>query len=219
MRAVFKEIIDGDVEAIRQRLEGKPAEAMALAAKTPKRYAGQSTLQVAYQHGRFEIAALLLQAGADPNFIEHSEREPWAMPVLHHAIMAAVQRSRWLAPTWREEDPWRLRSTVERADGAFAALEHLLDSGADVGVTDSYGNTSLARATLDARQILPSYHHNDPDWVYPKPLNPELVDDLRRIFDTLVSHGADLEHVDPRSGNKTLADFYGPEPVTQFLRA
>lgn len=218
MRAVFTEIIDGDLEALRTRLAAKPAEALAVAAKKPAKYAGQSTLQIAYRHGRFEIAELLLESGADPSFIEHAEREPWAMPVLHHAIMAAVMRSRWLAPTRREEDPWAIRSTAEDADAAFAALTHLLDSGADVTALDSYGNSAIERAVLDARQILPKYIHNDPDWVDPKPLNRELDEDLTRIFRLLIDRGADLTYVSP---NMPLpaAEFYKAEPVGKYLVA
>lgn len=216
MQIMFKEVIAGDIDAVRQRLAKNAGAVTMVATSPPKKYAGQSPLQVAYRHGEFEIAALLLAQGADPNFIEHDAREPWAMPVLHHAIKAAVMRSRWLRPTWREEEPWQLRNTIERTDAAYAALQHLLESGADVQALDSYGNSSLGRAALDARQILPSYHHNDPDWVDPKPLNPELVDDLTRIFGTLIANGADPNHSE-RDFGKSLAEQYRGEPVAQFL--
>lgn len=218
MQVMFREIIAGDIDAVRRRL-AKDADAVGIVATAPpKKYAGQSPLQVAYRHGEFEIAALLLAHGADPNFIEHDNREPWAMPVLHHAIKAAVMRSRWLRPTWREEAPWQLRNTTERADAAYAALQLLLDSGADVQALDSYGNSSLGRAVLDARQILPTYRHSDPDWVDPKPLNPELVDDLTRIFNTLQAHGADPNRPE-RDFGRPLAEPYRAEPVAQFLQA
>src|SRR5699024_9559497 len=197
MRAVFTEIIDGDVEAVRRRLEAKPAEARAVAARTPKKYAGQSTLQVAYRHGRFAIVPLLLEAGADPNFIEDVGPGEWAMPVLHHAVRAAVQRSRWLAPTRREDDPWVLRNTSERADEARASLEQLLDSGADATAVDTSGTSALDVAISDARQVLPRYRHSDPDRVDPKPLNPELVEDLTRVFRTLITRGVDVDRVNP----------------------
>ncbi|MGC5628677.1 hypothetical protein ACPYO6_10585 [Georgenia sp. Z1344] len=218
MQIAFKEIVAGDVDAVRARLAKNPDMVTLAASAPPKKYQGQSPLQVAYRTGEFEIGALLLDHGADPNYIEHGEREPWAMPVLHDAIMAAVMRSRWLRPTWREENPWQLRNSAETSDAAFAALELLLDSGADVQALDSYGNSSLARAVLDARQILPSYRHSDPDWVDPKPLNPELVDDLTRIFRALISRGADPSRPDPHLG-KPLAEHYQAEPVAQFLVA
>jgi hypothetical protein len=221
MQILFKEIVAGDIDAVRQRLAKDPGAVALVATSPPKKFAGQSPLQLAYRHGEFEIAALLLELGADPNFIEHDGREPWAMPVLHHAIMAAVMRSRWLRPTRfavGEGEAWQLRNTVERADAAYAALQLLLESGADVQALDSYGNSSLGRAVLDARQILPRYRYNDPDWVDPKPLNPELVDDLARIFNTLMAHGADPNRKE-RDLGKSLAEFHRAEPVAQFLHA
>lgn len=217
MQVVFKEIVAGDVDAVRVRLTKDDGAVELVATAPPKKYAGQSPLQVAYREGQFDIAALLLAHGADPNFIEHSDREPWAMPVLHHAIMAAVMRSRWLRPTWREEEPWQLSNTAQRADAAYTALERLLESGADVHALDSYGNSSLGRAVLDARQILPRHRYGDPDWVDPKPLNPELVDDLTRIFRALMARGADPNRIE-RGLGKPLAEFYRAEPVGQFLR-
>lgn len=219
MQALFKEVVAGDLDAVRQRLEKKPDSIGLTATSPPKKYAGQSPLQVAYRSGEFRIAALLLKHGADPNFIEHRDREPWAMPVLHHAIKAAVTRTRWLAPTWREDEPWQLRNSAERADEAFATLKMLFDSGADIHACDSYGNSSIARACLDARQILPQHRYNDPEWVDPKPLNPELVGDLARIFDLLLARGADPHRPEHHTGSETpVAEFYREEPVAQFLR-
>lgn len=193
---------------------------MSLVATAPlKNSAGQSPLQVAYRNGQFEIVALLLTHGADPNFIEHTGREPWAMPVLHHAITAAVMRSRWLAQTRYEvggDRGWVTRNSVEQADAAFAALQLLFESGADIQGIDSYGNSVIARAVLDARQILPSYKHSDPDWVDLKPLNAELVADLSRVFDLLIERGADLDEIDPQFG-KSVREFYRAEPVARFL--
>lgn len=218
MQLMFKEIIAGDIDAVRRRLAKNPGAVTLVATSPPKKYTGQSPLQVAYSQAEFEIAALLLAHGADPNFIEHGDREPWAMPPLHHAIKAAVMRSRWLRPTWREEDPWEMRNTAEQADAAYAALQLLLESGADVHSLDSYGNSSLGRAVLDARQILPTHHHNDPDWVDPKPLTPDLVDDLTRIFDTLMAHGAN-PHQAERDLGASVVEHYRGEPVAQFLHA
>ncbi|WP_028473176.1 ankyrin repeat domain-containing protein [Nocardioides alkalitolerans] len=218
MKVVFEEIIAGDVDAVRERVAKDARVVGAVAGAAPKKYAAQSPLQVAYRHGEFEIAALLLTHGADPNYIEHPDREPWAMPVLHHAIKAAVSRSRWLRPTWREEEPWQLRNTADRADAAHAALLVLLEAGADVHALDSYGNSSLGRAALDARDVLPRYRHNDPDWVDPKPLNPELVEDLTRVFRALKARGAD-PHRSERDLGASLLEFYGAEPVARFLDA
>ncbi|WP_223405549.1 hypothetical protein [Occultella gossypii] len=125
-------------------------------------------------------------------------------------------RSRWLRQTLREEEPWQPRNTAERADAAYDALHLLLESGADVQALDSYGNSSLGRAVLDARQVLPRHRHNDPEWADPKPLNPELVDDLTRVFDSLMAHGADPNRTERDLGG-SLAEYHRAEPVAQFL--
>lgn len=219
MQVFFKEIIAGDIEAVERRLAKTPAAVDLVATPPPQRYAGQSPLQVAYQHGEFDIAALLLRHDANPNFIENTETDTFVQPVLHHAITTAVMSSRWLAPTRYErgEDRgWRSRNTAEQAEAAFEALQLLLDSGADVHAHDSSDNSSIGRAALDARQILPTHSYNDPEWVDPKPLNSELVADLTRIFNALIERGADLDEVDPKVG-KSVREFYRAEHVAKFL--
>lgn len=220
MQALFKEIVSGDIDAVRERLAKDPAAATLVATAPPKDYARQSPLQVAYRNGEFAIAALLLEHDADPNFIESDSPHSFVMPVLHHAIKAAVMRSRWLRPTRfakeGTEEVWQMKNTADRADEAYAALQLLMESGTDIHSVDSSGNSALGRAVLDARQILPTHRYNDPDWVDPKPLNPELVDDLARVFDLLLAHGADPDRVEPNL-KQSVAEFYSAEAVSQFL--
>ena len=82
---------------------------------------------------------------------------------------------------------------------------------------DSFGNRPLDRAVLDARDRLPSYRHDEPEWVDPMPLADDLVADLERIFRLLLDRGADLEAVNPQSGMSVLGE-YRDEPVARFLR-
>lgn len=56
-----------------------------------------------------------------------------------------------------------MRNTAEQATEACAALQLLMESGADIHAVDSSGNSALGRAVLDARQILPTHRYNDPD--------------------------------------------------------
>lgn len=222
VQILFKEITSGDIDAVRRRLAKNPEAVTLTATAPPKKYGGQSPLQVAYRNGRFEIAALLLEHGADPNFIETDS--PWALslPVVHHAITAAVMRSRWLRPVRfakdRTKEQWRIGHTRQQADAAYTALQLLFESGADIHAVDSFGGSALGRAALDARQILPQYRHRDPGWVDPKPLNPELVDDLARIFALLRTYGADPNRSEPDQ-NLPVAQFYRAEPVGRFLEA
>lgn len=66
MQIFFKQIVAGDLDAVRARIDKTPSSVALVASASPKMYAGQSPLQLAYRHDRFEIAALLLEHGADP---------------------------------------------------------------------------------------------------------------------------------------------------------
>ncbi|MFW6597225.1 ankyrin repeat domain-containing protein [Propionibacteriaceae bacterium Y2011] len=218
MQVLFKAIVSGDVDKVRERLEKDPDAANLVATAPPKQFAGMSPLQVCYHKGAYEIAALLLDHGADPNFCDLNPFDKFGMPVLHSAIGAAVANSRRIRRTGPpHHDPeWELAKTAERADAAFNALRRLLDAGADIAATNTHGGSALGFAASQARQFLPRCKYGDPEWVDPKPLNDELVDDLNRIFDLLLANGADPAFVEPPFG-KPLAECYAAEPVGRFL--
>lgn len=219
MQALFKEIIDGETEKVVERLERDSGIVALTATAPPKKYGGQSPLQVAVRSGQFAIASLLVEHGADVDFVDTDSPNGWSAPVLHDAVVAAVMRSRWLRPGDRSANPpeWHLAQSKEQSDEAFAVLELLLEKGADVQALDSYGNSTLGRAVVTARQILPKHRHNEPDWVDPKPLNDELVADLDRVFGALYARGADPSKIDPHLEHP-LDAFYGAEPVGWFLK-
>ncbi|QZY50880.1 transient-receptor-potential channel family protein [Leucobacter tenebrionis] len=217
MQALFTEIVKGDIQKVRARIEKDPSVLNMVASGSPKKYAGQSPLQVAIRSEQLEIAALLLQRGADPNFIEeydaNSPGGSWAAPVLHDAVMLAVRRSRWLRPVTfgRPVTEWKMVGSQAGADESFAIMEALLDAGADPNALDSYGNSVLGRAALDARQILPKRENAEG-----RPVNSELHRDLSRIFEALRSRGADVGRVEPNLG-MSLPDYYAQEPVVAFI--
>lgn len=178
---MFRDIRAGDVDAVRARLDAEPSLVDAVAKAPPKRDDGQSTLQVAIKSANVVVAHLLLDRGADVDFMEESDLNPWRMPVLHDATRAAVLSARfWRNRAHPEQEPrWEWVSTTERFRAFFGVLERMLDLGADVDQQDSYGNSVLARACLDANQILDTE------------IPPELDDDLNVVFSTLLAHGAD----------------------------
>lgn len=108
MQAIFKEIIDGQVDKVAVRLERDAGLVGLTATAPPKKYAGQSPLQVAVRSEQFVIASLLVERGADVNFVDRDSPGGWSAPVLHDAVVAAVMCSRWLrtanfsqdAPQW-----------------------------------------------------------------------------------------------------------------------
>jgi len=188
VKAFFKEIRSGDISAIRSRLDADPRLVAATATARPKKDDGQSPLQIAIKSGHFEIAHLLVDCGADVDFMEVSTLNQWNTPVLHDAIRAAVFSSRFGRNRALPGQPPKIEvmNTEAQFNAAFGVLERLLESGADVNKLDSAGNPALMRAVLDAKQVF-----SDP------PLD-ELMADLTRVFSALLHAGADPAWVDPR---------------------
>lgn len=217
MQAIFTEIVDGDQESVRARIEKDPSLVNAVATGTPKKYTGQSSLQVAIRTGQFGIARMLLDQGSDPNFSDVKSPTGWSKSVLHDAAVAAVMRSRWSRRTFDadSEKVWTV-AEIEKHDEGYELLVALIDAGADATAADSKGSTPLGHAVRAAHGVLPRRNDEKPELSDGKPLTPELVDDLTRIFELLKAHGADPERIEPQI-KKPLADFYRHELVGKFL--
>ena len=208
MKVLFREIRDGDATAVAARLDANPALVGAIAKAPPAKDDGQSTLLVALKAGRFEVAHLRLDRGADVDFIDQSPRNAWNAPVLHDAIRAAVFSCRYGVNRALPGGAARVEimSTGHQFAQAFGVLERVLALGADPSATDSYGNPALMRATLDSRQVLNDLALPDRDA------------DLGRVFALLLAAGADPAWVDPRR-HLRLADLFAEEAVSKFLPA
>ena len=91
MNKLFKDIRHSDIEAVRAAISKNAAVVNEVYnAKAPKKDIGQSPLQVAIKCGEFEIIELLLEKGADADFMEDPALVPprsVCMPVLHDAII------------------------------------------------------------------------------------------------------------------------------------
>ncbi len=91
MNKLFKDIRHSDIEAVRAAISKNAAVVNEVYnAKAPKKDIGQSPLQVAIKCGEFEIIELLLEEGADVDFMENPEFVPphsVCMSVLHDAII------------------------------------------------------------------------------------------------------------------------------------
>jgi len=218
VKKLFVAIRQGNIQQVKDILQKKPELISCTAKQPPKKDDGQSPLQVAIKSGNFIIADYLLDCDADVNFIETESCNQWKMPVIQDAIMATIMNTRFLRFTYKNgEKVWEIYRTKEQFDMAFRILKRMFDLGADINSHDSYGNSCLGRAILDARQILPTIHYQDPTWVDERPLNNELKEDLTLIFNLLLEQGADVNEVDRKIGNKSLAEFYKKECVAQFF--
>lgn len=215
MKKLFVAIRQGDIDTVKTLLQRKPELIWCTAKQPPKKDNGQSPLQVAIKSGNFEIAEYLLDCGADVNFMEKESCYEWRMPVLQDAIMAAVMSSRW--NTNDAMMGFREFNSKEKAATAFQVLKRMLDMGADVSCIDSYGNSCLVRAILDARQILPTYYYKDDRISNDRIITDQLKEDLVKIFDLLIQKGADIYEVD-KCNKKMLCESYAKEPVAQFFK-
>lgn len=193
MRALFKAIRSSDLAKVQSLVEADASVVRCIGRQPPKKDNGQSPLQVAFKTGNFDIADLLIDAGAEANFIEAEGANEWRAPVLHDAIRAAIFSSRYpgvSGPT----------HTKEQFTRAFASLEKLVDAGADVRGVDSFGNNCLMRAALDANQI---------------ELNADCSEDVGRVFALLISRGADIHERTPQ--RPSVAEAEANSPVARFL--
>lgn len=185
VRAFYAAIRRGELAVVRDALGKEPHLVNACAFPPPKKDDGQSPLQVALKHGKNDIASLLLDLGANVNFIEQSEINEWRAPVLHDAIRAAVLCSGF----------------DELFQPNMGVLERLLAKGADANAVDSYGNTPIDRALLDANQVSYGPGH----WPEPKPKN------ITAVLRALRQRGADP------SNARIVRDGNFPEVVKKFL--
>jgi len=196
MKKLFVAIRRKDNKLTRELVSRNPSLVNCQAKQPPKKDDGQSPLQVAFKTRNFEIANFLIDNGADVNFIEHSTVNEWHAPVIHNAIMATVLSSRFLGITG-------VQNSKEMFETAFSSLSKLVQTGADVNSVDSYGNTCVMRAAMDARS-LPL-----------KDASPELVEDLSKVFTLLKDSGANFRASTAR--RKSVMEQYKNEPVTQFF--
>ncbi len=196
MKALFSAIRQSDFGKVKTLIEKKPELVNCVAKQPPKKDDGQSPLQVAFKTGNFDIADYLVDQGANVNFIEAESINEWKAPVIHDAIRAATFSSRF--PGWGG-----IQNSKERFERALSSLRKMIDSGANIRSVDSYGNNCIMRATLDARQL----QINDE--------NKEVIEDLTRVFQLLITSGADVNECN--SKRDSVVKLFGHEPVARFF--
>jgi len=209
MKKLFTAIMKNDTEAVKKLLDKSPELISCTLKGTPKKYDGQSPLQVALKESSNEMIELLLEFHPDVNFIEdESCLNDWRTPVIHDAINRAVMHSRWNV---NRPDGLEVFNDERSANEAFTVLEKLIELGADVNAKDSYGNAPMNRACMQARMILPQKGSED------RILTQELRFDLSRIFNLLMECGADMNYIAPNAFGKTYKEEYGDETVGAFI--
>ena len=209
MKKLFTAIQKNDLVIVKTLLDKSPELISCTLKGTPKKWEGQSPLQVALKSSSTEMIELLLEYQPDVNFIEEeSSSNIWRAPVIHDAINRAIMYSRWNV---NRPGGLEIENTKQEADSAYAILQKLILLGANVNGKDSYGNACIDRACLQARHILPIKNSTD------RVLTSELHFDIARIFNLLISNGADMNYIAPNAFGKTYHEQYKNEPVKEFL--
>lgn len=171
IKAFFKAIADSDINKVSELVNSNKVYLAVCNVAPPKKDDGQSSLQVAFKTGNFDIAKLLIEQGADINFMETSKLNEWTAPVLHDSIKAAIFNS------------FTVQKDTSKFDKAFSLLQLMLDKSANPNSTDSYGNNCLHRAIMDSRQMIDNPNGDLTNGI--------LLQQLRKIFQALIAAGAD----------------------------
>ncbi len=209
MKKLFTAIQKNDIETVRNLLDKTPDLISCTLKGAPKKYDGQSPLQVALKASSTEMIELLLTYKPNVNFIEdESCANHWRAPVIHDAINRAIMYSRWNV---NRSDGLEVFNDERNSNEAFTILKRIIDMGADVNAKDSFGNACIDRACLQARQILPTKGSTD------RIFTPEIRFDISRIFKLLIEKGADMCYIAPNAFGKTYREQYGNETVGEFI--
>ena len=215
MQKTFQLLRRGDIEGVRQILDKKPEEVNAVSGDKPKRDQGQSLLQVAIKSGHLDIADLLIDRGADLNFIEEpTELNPFCQPVLQTAGGRAVFDCRRMIKRWNGQ--YEMYSSKEKADQSFKVFEKMLELGADISQNDSHGGTLLQTILIETKEVLPSYYWKTKETSDNVLITDELRHDLNRIYDLLIRYGVTADEIAVYQ-NIPLKELYQDSPTMEFL--
>ena len=215
MQKTFQLLRRGDIEGVRQILDKKPEEVNAVSGDKPKRDQGQSLLQVAIKSGHLDIADLLIDRGADLNFIEEpTELNPFCQPVIQTAGGRAVFDCRRMIKRWNGQ--YEMYSSKEKADQSFKVFKKMLELGADISQKDSHRGTLLQTILIETKEVLPSYYWKTKETSDNVLITDELRHDLNRIYDLLIRYGVTSEEISAYH-KIPLKELYQDSPTMEFL--
>ena len=216
MQKTFQLLRRGDIEGVCQILDKKPEEVNAVSGDKPKRDQGQSLLQVAIKSGHLDIADLLIDRGADLNFIEEpTELNPFCQPVLQTAGGRAVFDCRRMIKRWNGQ--YEMYSSKEKADQSFKVFKKMLELGADISQKDSHVGTLLQNILRETKEVLPSYYWKTKETSDNILITDELRHDLNRIYDLLIRYGVTSEEISAYH-KIPLKELYQNSPTMEFLK-
>ena len=215
---IFEAIRDDRFDLVEAILADDPSAVNAIAPQNPPDTRGMSPLQVSLCTGRHKkIAWLLLESGANVNYIPDRKWGEEARPVLFDSVNAAIWNARRYAWDGKSTTPMRLewKHTKEQSDDAFAFLRRVLELGADVSQTDYYGRNCLMEAVAEANNLCPVKNQDTGEYYPGRPITPEMCEDLQRIMKLLIDAGADKNNVS-RYSKRSIREHFEHESVWQI---
>lgn len=176
MNKLFKDIRHSDMEAVRAAIAKNIAVVNEVYnAKTPKKDIGQSPLQVAVKCGEFEIIELLLEKGADSDFMEDPALVPphsVCMSVLHDAIIGVFSSLCY--------------KQYSHSEKYVNLVKTLLENGANPNRKTTADMLPIGTAVNQAEMILESKN------AYPD-IQEITKKRLFEVLDLLIQYGADKD--------------------------
>jgi hypothetical protein len=101
IKVFIQAIRDSNVQKVSELINTNKEYVNICSVSPPKKDDGQSGLQVAFKTGNFDIAKLLIEQGADVNFLEKSDINDWTaqffMTVLEQQFSIRIHCKRTLA--------------------------------------------------------------------------------------------------------------------------
>ncbi len=183
MKALFKYIRQGKLDDVKRILSKNPELISCTATAPPKKDEGQSSLQVAIKSDNAEVADLLLDWGADVNFMEdHVFYEgDLRAPVLYDAIGQVFLGWGMATSSW-----------YARNDKYLALVSRLLELGANPNKTDSSDKSAWYWVLEQYRSFIYAREKGDYDYEIQTEKNSRYLELATRLFKQLAAYGADV---------------------------
>ena len=189
MNKLFADIRQGDIDAVKSAISKKPEVVNEIfTGSKPKKDIGQSPLQVALKCAQFDIIDLLLDNGADPNFMEDPDKVPpnsICCPVLMDAIKYSMDTLLYSGTKYHEESNQYVRIVERLLFLGADPNKHRYDARSESNNWPSLGMLAgSANNTLNQTKMRID---RDPEAYVVAKRN------IIKILDLLIQYGADVD--------------------------
>lgn len=183
MKALFKYVRQGKLDEVKRILLKNPELINCTATAPPKKDEGQSPLQVAIKSDNAEVADLLLDQGADVNFMEAHVYYDEALraPVLYDAIGQVFLGWGMATNLWFERNEKYLR-----------LVSRLLELGADPNKINSDGSSSWYWVLKEYAYFISAPKEGSYNYEIKMEKNKRYLELASRLLEKLAAYGADV---------------------------